>query len=444
MSELSLPLATFFAGVVVGLIVFLFKRHASEREAENLRIRIAELGKERETDAERIRWTEKAETHMRDAFEALAGRALKDNSSQITERAKTQIDGLLSPLNKNLSNLESHVRELESKREKAYGSLSQQLKQLGEMHGALQNTTASLAQALRSPTVKGRWGELQLRRVVEMSGMSGHVDFDEQAGAESGRPDMVVHLPNGGILPLDSKVPLDSYLDAMESANSDVRSAKLIQHAKAVRARVRELGLKSYWDQFDRAPDFVVMFVPNESSLGAAFEVDAELLEYAISNRVLISSPVNLLALLRTVAYGWQQHQVTENAQRIALEGKELHKRVTTFVDYLTNLGQALKKSVDQYNAAVRSLEGRLLPAVRRFEEMGAASKELESPQQIEVDPRLPAEPSREREAASVDEKPADKQLAGSSGERGTPSVDEEPAEPDREREAASVDEKPR
>ncbi|UCH83396.1 MAG: DNA recombination protein RmuC, partial [Candidatus Latescibacterota bacterium] len=389
MTEWILPVTAFFTGMAVAFIIFLLRGQRAQKEAESLRIHIAELESKREADAEKTSWAENAEKNMRDAFEALASRALKDNSSQLAEKARSEIDTLLTPLNKNLSNLETHVKDLEARREKAYGSLGQQLKQLSEMHGSLHDTTTSLAQALRSPTVRGRWGELQLRRVVELSGMSEHVDFDEQAEGESGRPDMIVRLPNRGVLPIDSKVPLDSYLDAMESSDPETRAAKLAKHAKAMRSRVRELGLKSYWDQFERAPDFVVMFVPNESCLGAAFEQDPELLEFAIRNKVLVSSPVNLLALLRTVAYGWQQQKVTENALRIAKEGQELHKRVTTFIDHLSGLGQTLKRSVDQYNSAVRSLEGRLLPAVRRFEEMGAAVKDLESPQQVTVEPRL-------------------------------------------------------
>jgi DNA recombination protein RmuC len=395
------PLAAFLAGLVAGLVLILIRGQRGQKEAEGLRIQIAELRKEREADAEKLGWAKNAETNMRDAFEALASKALKENSSQLTEKARGEIDTLLNPLNKNLSNLESHVKDLEARREKAYGSLSQQLKQLSEMHGALHDTTTTLAQALRSPTVRGRWGELQLRRVVELSGMAGHVDFDEQTGGDVGRPDMIVHLPNRGILPIDSKVPLESYLDAMEKSDPEQRSAKLANHAKAMRARVRDLGLKAYWDQFEQSPDFVVMFVPNESCLGAAFEKDPELLEFAIRNKVLVSSPVNLLALLRTVAYGWQQHQVTENALKIAREGKELHKRVTTFADYFSNLGQALKRSVDQYNAAVSSFEGRLLPTVRRFEEMGAAADELDPPPRLAVDPRLPAAGGAATDAAN-------------------------------------------
>jgi DNA recombination protein RmuC len=220
-----------------------------------------------------------------------------------------------------------------------------------------------------------------------MAGMVNHVSFDEQASTESGRPDMIAHLPQRGILPIDSKVPLASYLAAMETTDDRLRKRKLEQHAKAMRERVKELGLKQYWDQFDKAPDFVVMFVPNEACLGAAFEKDPGLLEYAIEKKVLISSPVNLLALLRAVAYGWQQHQITDNAIKIAKEGQELYNRLVTFVDRLADVGKNLKKSVASYNRAMGSLDKRLLPAVRRFQEMGLSTTALDAPQEIELQP---------------------------------------------------------
>jgi DNA recombination protein RmuC len=224
-----------------------------------------------------------------------------------------------------------------------------------------------------------------------MAGMDHHVAFDEQAAIESGRPDMIVHLPNGGILPIDSKVPLESYLEAMEAVDDQIRIKRLDKHARAMRERVRELGQKMYWDQFDAAPDFVVMFVPNESCLGAAFERDPALLEYAIEKKVLISSPVNLLALLKAVAYGWQQYQITENALRIAREGKELYKRIETFIYHLTEVGRSLARSIEGYNKAIASLERRLLPAARRFQEMGVSTSELVSPSTIDTQPTLPA-----------------------------------------------------
>jgi DNA recombination protein RmuC len=206
---------------------------------------------------------------------------------------------------------------------------------------------------------------------------------------------MVAHLPNGGVLPVDSKVPLDSYLKAMESSEEEARKQHLTQHAKAMRSRVKELGQKQYWDQFESSPDFVVMFVPNEACLGAAFEADPTLLEYAIEKRVLISSPVTLLALLRAVAYGWQQHQITENAIRIAQEGKDLYGRLETFVDRFTEVGKFLGRSVERYNRAVGSLDRRLMPAARRFVEHGLATDEMAAPEEIDVVPSLPAESGR-------------------------------------------------
>jgi len=224
---------------------------------------------------------------------------------------------------------------------------------------------------------------------VELAGMTSHVAFDEQASTEMGRPDMIVYLPNGGILPIDSKVPLDSYLAAQTATDDQLRKQNLAQHAKAMRERVKELGQKQYWDQFERAPDFVVMFIPNEACLGAAFENDPDLLEYAIAKKVLVSSPVNLLALLKAVAYGWQQHQIADNAIKIAREGQELFNRLKKFVDHLSDVGKSLKKLVDGYNRAMASLDKRLLPAVRRFQEMGLSTKELDAPQEIEVLPKV-------------------------------------------------------
>jgi DNA recombination protein RmuC len=285
------------------------------------------------------------------------------------------------------------VRELEKKREGAYGAIGKQLEQLSQMHSSLQRETTTLSQALRSPTVRGRWGEYQLRRLVEMAGMTNHVDFDEQQGGEGGgRPDMILHLPQGALLPIDSKVPLESYLDAMESTDEQDRNAKLAQHAKAMRSRVRDLGQKAYWEQFDRTPEVVVMFVPVEPSVGAAFQHDPKLFDYAMENKVLIASPVNLFALLKVFAYGWQQQQIAENAEHIREEGQTLYKRVTTFVDYFGDLGKLLDRSVKGYNRALGSLEGRLLPTARRFEEMGVDSGELEGPKPVDTQPRLPTD----------------------------------------------------
>ncbi|MBW1692554.1 MAG: DNA recombination protein RmuC [Deltaproteobacteria bacterium] len=375
------------AGLLIGLTVWLRAKSKWQSEKEALRIRVVTLEKEQEVGADKLAWVEHAESNMREAFSALAGEALRSNAEALASRAKGDLKSLVDPLKESLSSLGGYVRELESARKGAYESLRQRLSQLGETHAKLQETTTTLTQALKSPTVRGRWGELQLRRVVEMAGMVNHVAFDEQATTESGRPDMIAYLPNKGILPIDSKVPLESYLAAMEATDEKLRKLKLEQHVKAMRERIKELGQKQYWDQFEKAPDFVVMFIPNEACLGAAFEKDPGLLEYAIGKKVLISSPVNLLALLRAVAYGWQQHQISDNAIKIAKEGQELYNRLMNFVDRLGDVGKNLKKSVESYNRAMGSLDKRLLPAVRRFQEMGLSTTELDAPREIEVQP---------------------------------------------------------
>jgi DNA recombination protein RmuC len=391
MLSVFIGIATFLVGLFVGLVIWHKERSNAYSEVSDLRLQVASLQKELEAHEEKLKWVATAEENMRDAFKALASDALKSNAETLTAGAKKDLEGIVNPLKKNLDSLDGHVRELEKSRQGAYKSLEQQLSGLRETHSKLQETTVTLTQALRSPTVRGRWGELQLRRVVEMAGMQKNVDFHEQVSAERGRPDMTVRLPNDGVLPVDAKVPLDSYLAAMESPDEESRNQHLAQHAKAVRARVNELGQKQYWDQFDKSPDFVVMFVPNEACLGAAFEQDSELLEYAIGKRVLISSPVTLLGLLSAVAYGWQQHQITENVIRIAKEGQELYGRLETFIDRFAEVGKSLGKSIEQYNKAVGSLDRRLMPAARRFRELGVTEMELEAPEEIDVVPSLPA-----------------------------------------------------
>jgi DNA recombination protein RmuC len=392
----------FLVGLIVGLAVWHRSRSRLASESASLKEKVVALEKEREAVAEKLDWIRKAEENMRDAFKALASDSLKSNSETLTAQVKKDFQGVVDPLKESLTSLDGHVRELEKNREGAYKEMVQRLSELRDTHAKLQQSTISLTEALRSPTVRGRWGEIQLRRVVEMAGMVKHVAFDEQATTDLGRPDMIAHLPNGGVLPVDSKVPLTAYLAAMEAQDDDARKHHLREHAKAMRSRVKELGLKQYWDQFPSAPDFVVMFVPNEACLGAAFEYDPELLEYAIDKKVLISSPVTLLALLRAVAYGWQQHRITENALKIAEEGRDLHGRLASFISHFTELGDSVEKVVRRYNAAVGSFDRRLMPAARRFQELGLSGKEeLEAPREVDLVPSLPAsvEPAQDGES---------------------------------------------
>jgi DNA recombination protein RmuC len=396
MNLILIGILSFIVGLIIGLIAwYRAKTNAMHRSSE-LESTVAELKAENKGSAEKLEWMENAEDKLREAFKSLASDALNANTEMLTGQAKKDISSIVDPLKENLTSLDGHVRELEKSREGAYKSLEQQLKDIKDTHTRLQETTSSLSHALSAPTVRGRWGELQLRRVVELAGMVNHVAFDEQATTDGGRPDMIVHLPNGGVLPVDSKVPLSAYKTAMESDDEEKRARKLSEHAGAMKGRIQELGQKQYWDQFKKTPDFVVMFVPNEACLGAAFDKDPGLLEYAIEKKVLISSPVTLLALLRSVAYGWQQHKVSENALKIVSESKELYKRLKIFLGIFEEVGKSLSKATEKYNKAVGSMQRRLIPQSKKMQELHVSEEELSAPEPIEVTPRLPAAPPAE------------------------------------------------
>jgi DNA recombination protein RmuC len=369
-------IAGFLLGLMIGLVVWY-----------RARIRLAGFEKDVEAEGEKLKWIEASQERLKDAFTLLAHDALQANSETLTAKAKQDLEGLVKPLNENVTNLEKNVREMEKSREGAYQGIKEQLKSLGETHATLQHTTSSLTEALKSPTVRGRWGELQLRRVVEMAGMLNHVSFEEQPTTDAGRPDMIIHLPNAGVLPIDSKVPMDSYMAAMEESDQSRRQDLVKAHARALRNRVRDLAQKQYWDQFENNPDFVIMFVPNEGCLAAAFEIDPTIFDFAIGKKVLPCGPVNLVALLRAVAYGWQQQTVAENANRIADAGRELYSRLEVFVKHLSTLGKHIDSSIDSYNKAVASLDRRLMPSAKRFQELGISETEIESPKQIDTHP---------------------------------------------------------
>jgi DNA recombination protein RmuC len=308
---------------------------------------------------------------------------------RLKSTAKEELGVVVGPLKDELTKLDKHVRDLEAKREGAYSSIGTQLDGLHRLQDSLKEQTTTLAQALRAPTVRGRWGEIHLRRIVELCGLEKHVDFSEQEGNQSSRPDMIVRLPERGIVPVDSKVPLDAFLKAMDTDSEEARKTLLAQHAQAFRARMRELSQRSYWDQFETMPEVVVMFVPIEASVSAAFLADRDLFEDAFQNKVLITSPISLFALLKAVAFGWQQQQVAENAEKIAAQGKSVFERLMTFHGHLNGVGRSLEGSVKKYNEAMASLDSRVLPAVRKLKEMGVGSGEIEDSQQVETQPRL-------------------------------------------------------
>jgi len=395
-------------GAALGYLAAVVRTRVTSDRAQ---IQLAQLQAERRADQEKLAWMQQSEAKLREAFDSLAGRALQSTSDELLRRARDQGDtvmrkvegdlalnrsemhGLVDPLRANLQALDSHLRDLEQKREGAYSGLQEQVRQLASAQTALQTTTLTLAQALKSGSVRGRWGEVTLRRVVELADLVRHVDFDEQSSGDLGRPDMIVHLSNQGVVPVDAKVPLNAYLESIEARDEDTRRAKLAEHARAMKARVRELGQRRYWEQFERTPDFVVMFVPNEACLGAAFESDPALLEEAIQQHVLVASPVTLLALLKSVAYGWQQAQVADNARAIAQLGQEVYKRLETFIDHLADVGKSLNRAAEAYNQAIGSLERRLLPSARRLQEAGVSSSAIEPPSAIEARATLPSPP---------------------------------------------------
>ncbi|MCX7858298.1 MAG: DNA recombination protein RmuC [Deltaproteobacteria bacterium] len=377
-------------------------------ENTNLRTEIAEVRKLNEVQKEKIQWVDEAQRQLKESFQALASQVLQINAQEFLKQAKTQLEGILSqmrsdlhihkaefkgliePIEGTLKALDTQIRELEQKREGAYQGIKEQLYQLAQTHYQLHETTVDLLRALKSPPIRGRWGEYQLRRVVEMAGMLEHVDFEEQDGIERGRPDMIIFLPNGGFLPVDAKTPMQAYLEAVEARDDQTRAMKLAEHAKSVKERIKQLGQRQYWQQLGRTPEFVIMFVPNDASLSAAFEREPELFDFAIQHRVFPATPLSLLALLRACAYGWQQHKVAENALQVAKQGRELYERFSKFVEHIGKIGVSLNNAIKSYNEALGSLESRLLPTAKRFRELCGLNTEIEPPEAIDRQAKLP------------------------------------------------------
>lgn len=373
---------------------------------QNLRTRAeTERQNERVNLEEQKRLLNEAETKLREAFESLARGALKENSEQFLHLAEERLDNLkqqaagdlaqrqesiksmVDPLQQRLTDLQDHLGRLESNRESAYGELRNQVQNLAQSNRELQKETGSLVSSLRQPQVKGRWGELTLRRAVELAGMSIHCDFEEQVSVETPegrlRPDLIVHLPGNTRVAVDAKVPLHGFLRVVEAQNDIERQAGLADHARLVRSHVNQLSSKEYWKQFEPSPDFVVLFVPGESFFSAALEKDPNLLEDAISAHVILASPANLIAILRAVSYGWKQEQVAESAQEISALGRDLFERLVNFVEHIQDMRGGLERANNSFNKAVGSLETRLLPTARKLKEKGIQS----TTELIPVDP---------------------------------------------------------
>jgi DNA recombination protein RmuC len=370
-----------------------------EREAATLRSQLLELAQRSAAFEERARMMGDTKQALENAFKSLSADALKDNNAAFLNLAKASlgefqqvakgdlekrqqaIDALVGPVKESLEKVDQKIHALERVREQAYGEIRQQFTHMAEAQTQLRQETANLVKALRQPHVRGRWGEVQLRRVVEMAGMLNHCDFTEQEtlfddDGKMLRPDMVVRLPGGRTIVVDAKAPISAYLDAHEANDDEVRRAKIREHAQLVRMHLQALSKKSYWEQFDSTPECVVMFIPGEAFCSAALEADPELLDNAFGLNVIIASPASLMALLKAAAFGWRQESIADNARAISQLGQELHKRIGDVASRMERLGRALESATGAYNEAIGSFESRLSVSARRFRELGATSQD--------------------------------------------------------------------
>jgi DNA recombination protein RmuC len=325
----------------------------------------------------------------------LVGMALGFLAAQLLagRRREDQLSQLVSPLQAALEASRTQARQLEVERRDSESALRGQIEQLARGQAGLERETRNLVTALRRPEVRGRWGELTLRRVVELAGMVEHCDFSEQVqagvGLSASRPDLIVHLPEARELVIDAKTPLDAYLAALEAQDEASRRQHLQRHAQQVAARVRELAAKAYWSQFPRAPEFVILFIPGDQFLAAALTVQPQLIEEALADSVVLATPSTLMAVLKCVAYCWRQNQVTVNARQIQELGGELHSRLASFLAHLAKLGQRLGGAVEAYNAAAGSLQRQVVPQARRLRDLGAtAEAPLADPEDVDAAPK--------------------------------------------------------
>ena len=363
--------------------------------------------------AEKLELAANAKSELTNAFKAMSAEALSTNNQSFLQLATTQlekfqerahgdlearqkaVDSLVQPIRESLVKVDGKLGEMERTREHAYSALNEQLRGLVETHlPMLHSETSNLVKALRQPTVPGRWGEMQLRRVVEMAGMLEHCDFVEQpsVAGEDGRlrPDLIVKLPGGRRAVIDAKAPLTAYLEAAEAADDDERAAHLQRHAQLVRSHVISLGRKAYWDTFSPSPELVIMFLPGEMLFSAALQSDPTLIELGVNEKVLLAGPTTLIALLRTLALGWREEALARNAEDVAQLGKQLYERIASLAGHWSDVGDKLEKAVGAYNKSVGTLESRVLVTARKFEELKAAPEdgEIEAPAPVDTQPR--------------------------------------------------------
>ncbi len=397
-----------FVGLVVGAGLGALAM-AARRGTEVARL-TADLDHARSAERTQGDLLERGAASLRESFQALSAEALRDNRSEFLTLAqeklgqtRTEADGelarrqqaiesLVGPLRESLGKFEAQVREVERERTSSYADLRRQVAQASQVSDQLRTETAALVNALRAPQVRGRWGEMQLRRVVEAAGMLEHCDFDEQvtvSGDDGGlRPDLVVRLAGGKHVVVDAKVPFAAYLEAMEARDDQTRAARLKAHARHLREHIEALAGKEYWRHLQPSPEFVVMFVPADAFLNAALAEDPTLQEHAFGRGVVVATPATLIALLRTVAYTWRQEALAANAQDVLKLGRELHGRLATMGGHVAKLGNQLGSAVKTYNDTVGSLEGRVLVTARKFADLKVTDDELSAPAQVEATTR--------------------------------------------------------
>lgn len=403
--ELSwqLGVALGLAALIGILVTYLITRARFDRQTQSLQEVNNELTTnlkvEQAQHKQKIEALQEARNQLVESFSALSKHALDANNESFLQLAQQKlgifhtraeatltakeksIETLIKPVTDALQKTEKQITEIEKERKQAYGSITAQLKQVTEAQHGLQSETEQLVRALRRPEVRGQWGELTLKRLAELAGMVNHCDFEEQSHhqVEDGkniRPDMIVRMPEQRELIVDAKTPLDAYLNAIQTDDPDKREAHLRHHARKVRDRMKELASKAYWSQFKQSPDFVILFIPGEQFLTSALDYDSKLLEDAFANRVILATPTTLVALLRSVAYGWQQAAMSKNAEQIRDLAQDLYKRLHSFCSHLQKVGKNLDDSVSNYNKAIGSLERQVLPGARKFTELGVQAKE--------------------------------------------------------------------
>ncbi len=417
------------AGLLLGLLFFFrerFLRKKVEGELKNVQSQYLEENIEKRVTEEKLNLLQKAQEELKHVFSSLSSDALEKNNRQFLDLAKstletfqvgaksdlekrqTAIGEMLHPMKDSLQKLDQGIREIEKERKGDQEALKEQVKALLENERQLKKETSNLVKALRTPLARGRWGEIQLKRVVELAGMLSYCDFFEQLQHTTDeenrfRPDLIVRLPGGRQVIVDAKVPLEAYLEAIQSSDEEVQIQKLKTHAKQVRAHVTALGKKAYWEHFQPSPEFVVLFLPAETFFSAALEFDPSLIEAGAQQKVIVATPTTLIALLRAVAYGWQQESLTRHMEALQTLGQELYKRLADMGSHFAKMGRSLGSAVEAYNKGVGSLESRVLVTARKFNEMNVLSGQIEL-ETVEAVEKIPRELSSV-EAADTEEK---------------------------------------